>query len=123
MATREVSLPRCLWVSSYEFALQMVEPENSYLEGNNGMTYAEDGDTRIWISSGLGPRKTLEIVFHEVTHAINFAYDIDPTDDISEEDIASKHGIAWSALYMDNPRFQRWVTSVTNRIRKERKDA
>ena len=121
MATREVTLPRRLWVGTYEYLLTLVEPRHAVLDGANGMTHNEEGGTAIFIAAHLGPRKTLEIVLHEVTHAINWTNDID--DGVEEETVATVHGAAWSALFLDNPKFQRWLTYTLNLIRKERKDA
>ncbi len=119
--TREVPLPKCVWVGTYEFPMGFVDAADPRLDEANGMCETGEGETRIWIAARMGLRKTLEIVIHEITHAINWVYDID--DGVDEEDIATKHGAAWSQFFLDNPKYQRWLAYTVNRIRKERKDA
>lgn len=125
---REPPLPRKVWVESYEFGMKLVPANDPILDDNTGMTVTEEGKKCIYISDALEIRHRLEIVLHEITHAINWVHDIgDGGDDedmvmMDEEDLAAKHGRAWSAFFLDNPRFQRWLTYTLNRIRKERAD-
>lgn len=128
--SREVPLPRKVEIGSYEYTMQIVPPDDPILDDEDGMTTSEDTRKIISISSSLGLRRRLEIVFHELTHAINWTHDIydeapgDEEDMVSmpEEDLAAKYGLVWSQFLLDNPRFQRWLTYTLNRIRKERKD-
>jgi hypothetical protein len=122
-APRVVTLPKKVEVGSYEFALHVVPASDTKLDGADGICYfaEEDGGRAIFVAAGLGLRKMLDVVLHELTHAINWCHDID--DGADEEAIATKHGTAWSQLFLDNPKFQRWLVSILNRIRKERLDA
>ena len=117
---REVAPPTKLWVGTYEFALQFVPPDDPVLllRGRrcDGLT-----DTElqvIYVSCALEDRKTMEIAWHEVTHAIDWVNDID--DGAREETIARKHGVAWSQFHLDNPRFVRWYSYLANKIKRER---
>lgn len=118
---RETALPKKLWVGSYEFPLRQIEPDDVVLGGDDGLMEPAETNRGIYIANNLDRRKTLEIILHEITHAINFVNDIDDGED--EETVATKHGIAWSMFLLDNPRFQRWLTYTLNKIRKERADA
>lgn len=117
---REVHEPTKVWVAPYEFPLHFVPPDAPELEGADGMTDTSEEGRGIWINAALDDRKTLEIVWHEVTHAINWVHDV--TNRMrSEEVLARKHGIAWSQFWLDNPKFIRWYDSVVKRIHRERK--
>lgn len=129
--SREVPLPRKSWIGSYEFEMKIVPADDPVLEGQNGMTVAEDKKKGVYFSDSLGALHLLEIVIHELTHAIVWVHDLTAENDdeeaedmvtIPEETLATKFGLAWSAFLVDNPRFQRWLTYILNRIRKERTD-
>ena len=126
MTTREPPLPRKVWIGTYEYELHLVEPTDTVLDDADGITLSEDGRKAVFISNSLGIRRRLEIVFHELTHAINWVNDVGQSDDdmvaMEEEELAEKYGLAWSAFLLDNPRFQRWLTYTLNKIRKERTD-
>jgi hypothetical protein len=117
--TREVSPPPKIWVGEYEFSLHFLLPDDPEMEGADGITRFDEQDRGISISASLDDRKMLEIVWHEVTHAINWICGI-TNKSRSEELLARKHGLAWSAFHLDNPKFVRWYTHVVNRIRKAR---
>lgn len=126
------SLPSKLWVGSYEFALRVVPKGHAGLKADeddkepaDGMTKAgeEDGDNAIYIASNLDARRRLDVIWHEVTHVINWANDIDEdVKPIEEEEIATKHGAAWTQFLLDNPRFFSWLDYHLKRLRKARKD-
>lgn len=119
-ASRVVSLPRKLWVGSYEFTMALVPRDHPMLPADaEGITYFDP--LAIYVADNLSLIGTLDTVLHEVTHAVNHAGDV--SDGPDEETIAGTHGRIWATLYVDNPRFQRWLTNTVNRIRKERSDA
>lgn len=118
---REVHPPAKVWVGTYEFAIEFLPPDDPalMLRGRpcDGITDTELQS--IAIGAHLDDRKTLEIVWHEITHAISWVFEIE--DGAREESIARKHGIAWSQFHLDNPHFVRWYTYLVNRITQERK--
>ncbi len=121
---RVAPFPKMLWVGGYEYPLAIIEGDDPRLEGGDGLTETGEKDRAIWICAHLGTYRTVEIVLHEIVHAINWAYDLcDEMDMAEEEDIATKHGAAWARLYLDNPKFCRWLTSAINRVRVERATA
>lgn len=78
----------------------------------------EDG-SEIYLNNLLDTSRTLEVVLHEITHAINWVYDVD--DGTEEENIAEKHGLGWSQFWLANPRFEAWLVHTLKSIRKERR--
>lgn len=114
-----VQLPRKVWVGSHEFAVRLVSQDDLVLAGEDG-DMTTDGTTGvISIAADLDARRRLEIVLHELTHALNWSYEIE--DGVSEEDIATKHGRAWAVFWLDNPRFESWLAYTLSRIRKEQR--
>lgn len=117
--------PRKVWVQTYEFPLHFVLPDDPVLivrgRACDGVTETGEEGRGIWIAANLDDRKTLEIVWHETTHAIDWVYDVDHRS--SEERIARQHGIAWSQFFLDNPKFVRWYMSIVRRVTAERKAA
>lgn len=117
-------MPRKLWIGSYEFKVNLVASEHPSLCGEDGQMEADGRRCIIWLSEDMDTRRMLEIVLHEMTHAINWVHDIDDDEKtvmILEEDLATAHGKAWSQVYLDNPRFERWLTYTLARIRRERR--
>ena len=123
---KEVKPPLKVYVETFEFPLYFVLPDDEALLGNEGITGLLEEERGIWISEALEDRKLLEIIHHEVTHAINWVYDVDSAlsskwpPGRKEEAVAAIHGRAWSQFWLDNPKYVRWYTHVVNRIRKER---
>jgi hypothetical protein len=114
-----VQLPRKVWVGSHEFAVRTVAAEDPVLDGEDG-DMTTDGTTGvISIAANLDGRRRLEIVLHELTHALNWSYEIE--DGIDEEDIATKHGRAWTVFWLENPRFESWLVYALAKIRREQR--
>lgn len=135
MATiKVVQLPRKIEVGTYEFPIQIVNAKDVRLDDGDslGATYFGDdpkpGDPRcILIAGRMGPKQTLEIVLHEITHAINYVYDLmdekceEFAKTTNEEKVATTHGKAWAQFWLDNPPMLRWLNYVQQRIEQERK--
>jgi len=119
---RAPSLPSKLYVGTYEFPLKVVPATAPELDDADGMCNTDEAARCIYISALLDTRKRLEIVYHEITHALNFVHDIDEDKvPIEEELISTKHGVAWSQFYLDNPRFVLWLVHTLARIRREQR--
>ena len=125
-ALKVVHLPKKVEVGTYEFPIQIIHAGDPRLgEDADGITFFGSPDELqvsrcILIAGRLGPKKTLEVVLHEVTHAINYVSNIDNGAD--EEEIAERHGAAWAQFWLDNPRLLRWLNYVVERIKQERED-
>jgi hypothetical protein len=128
---REPQPPAKLWIFVYEFPLHFVLPDSPELIVNgfpsNGVCDTDEESLSIYIAASLDDRKMLEVVWHEVTHAINWAYELEKklkharlSTEKREEIVAQVHGEGFSQFFLDNPKFVRWYTHVVNRIRKER---
>lgn len=115
-------MPRVVWVGRYEFPVQIVPLDSPKLRAvadedcGHGLTGFIDGDRGIWLADNLEPRLLLEIVLHEITHAINHCLDVE--DGADEEDLATKQGAGWAQFWLDNPMFLKWVVATTRLVRK-----
>lgn len=116
-------LPRRVWVGNYEFRIRVVPratdrlaPEKDGDQENDGITIFEP--TEIMVAADMAAPLLLEVVWHEITHAINWDNDVD--DGADEETICDRHGKAWTAFWVANPRFARWWNGQVVAIRKER---
>lgn len=128
---REIAAPEKLWIAQYEFPLHFVLPDDEALVVNgfpsNGVTDIDEDNLAIHVSASLDARKTMEVVWHEITHAINWAYRLEErlgrarlTAAKREEIVAQVHGEAWSQFYLDNPKFVRWYSYLAKTIAAER---
>src|ERR1700676_2057846 len=97
-----VQIPYKVWVGTYEYSLQLVPRDHPDLAGDSGITSFDEDNRRILVAIGLSIRTRFEVVWHELTHAINDACDIDdPMPD--EETVATRHGAMWTHFFLDNP--------------------
>jgi hypothetical protein len=120
---REVPLPSRVWVGTYEFPMEIVPPDDERIEANErGACAIEEDNYWIVIAAYLANTATLEVVLHEVEHAINWVFDIN-VDDAFEEEVVTEHGKAWARVWLDNPKLLKWVDYMTKLIRKERNAA
>ena len=114
-------IPNKLWIGEYEFDLVAVPPNHSALEKNDGMTYFHEGKRAIYICDSIELRRFFNVVWHEVTHAVNWDQGIE--DGTKEEAISEAHGKIWTQVLLDNPKFHSWINKVIKQIRNERKNA
>lgn len=120
IAALKEKMPRKVWIGNFEFRLAFGEWDQLPLKDAEG---EYDGDTDfdtqlITLRSNMTLPIFLETTIHELTHAVDFAGDIE--DGVLEEFIADKHGKLWSQFWVNNPRFQRWWTSACVALRRER---
>ena len=121
-----VMLPRKVWIGSYEFPIHLVEPSDPRMRTGDdleeGNMLSGDPEFAILLANNLGMLRRLEILKHEITHAINWSEDIDEDEKpILEETIATKQGRAWAAFYLDNPQYLAWLVYTVGRIIQDRK--
>lgn len=120
LAERIARCPRKLWVGTYEVPLHFVPRSHEKLTDAEG---EYDGHTElnpavIFICESLALMTLLESVYHEITHFVDFATDIE--DGAIEEEIADRHGKTWTLFWINNPKFQRWWNSACAAVREER---
>src|SRR4051812_48409118 len=115
-------VPRRIWLRNQPIKIDVVAPDHPVLaecDARGHTLFDNSGGTTILISNALGISAFLEVVIHEITHVINFLWDID--DGAEEEAMATAHGEAWAMLLVANPAYQRWLTRTVNMLRKEQK--
>lgn len=107
-------LPKGVKVGGYKFAIELAPPTDGDLEGDYGCT---NTDTfRITLNEGMTFQKIVNVLWHELNHAIDYAYELE--DSSSEEDFASKGATGWMALRIDNPSLDRWINRAIVIMRK-----
>jgi hypothetical protein len=123
-------LPRRIFVDQYEFQLKLVAtgaPELHASAEDNGSNpgVADEGDgltdfnaMRIYLSNTLPLHRFVEVVCHEITHAINWSRGIE--DGSSEEDFTDKYSAGFVRFLLDNPKYHTWLNRVVREIRKQR---
>jgi len=117
-------LPSRLWIGSYEFQLAQKPVDDPLFEGEaDGITHFDLPARGVYLRDDLALRSLLEVVLHEITHAIHWAHDLDDAEKFDEEQVATVYGLAWSALLLANPRFQRWLNHTVNAVRKAQANA
>jgi len=116
------ALPKRVWIGTSEVKISIVPHDDPQLDGGEtrGTTICEL-PPKVHISDALDPGSMLEVVWHELTHVINWLAELG--DESTEEQVADVHGRAWPALLIANPKLQRWFTHQINAIRKEQSNA
>ncbi len=110
--------PKKVWIGTFEFPVHFVEASHEILEkGDLNGCAVFDPDTAVYFCDALSPVKLLEIVWHELTHGVNYVGDIE--DGIEEEVICERHGKLWSQFWINNPAFARWWLAACIAVRKE----
>jgi hypothetical protein len=110
--------PDKVWIGTVEYAIHIVPRDDPKLDGGETDGITEFDPTQITISGSLSLTGFMETMWHELTHAINDTVGIE--DGSLEEDIADRHGKAWSQFWINNPTFQRWWTKACTSVRGDR---
>jgi hypothetical protein len=110
--------PERVWIGTVEYAIHVVPKDHPKLDHGETHGITEFDPTEIHISGDLSLTPFMETIWHELTHAIDDIAGIE--DGAIEEDIADRHGKAWSQFWINNPRFQRWWTKACVQVRKDR---
>lgn len=109
-------LPRRIKVGAYTFRVLIGTPETySDLEGCDGITDFEK--FRIYLHENIARQRALNVVQHELTHAINWVYGID--DGAQEEHITTQHTNGLVELQMSNPKVINWIVKTLRLVKKE----
>lgn len=110
--------PDRVWIGAEEYALLVVPSDHEKVDGGESDGYADRAAATIYIRDGLTPCGVLETVWHELTHAVDWAGGIE--DGAIEEDIADRHAKIWSQFWINNPRFAKWWMDACEEVRKAR---
>ena len=112
----ELLLPVQIFLPGEDYTLDFVEPESELLEGNDALTHLNTG--KVYLRAGLSATRLFNLVWHEVTHCVNYAARLD--DESTEEEFTTAHGFVWPAFLLMNPNFYRWISECIDRINLER---
>jgi hypothetical protein len=111
-----IGLPRKIRVGQYTFRVT-VGSEEKYpvLEGNDGVT--DFGQFRIYLGDKLHRQRAINVVQHELTHAINWVYGV--TDGSEEEHITTQHTNGLIELWVSNPKVFGWFAKSLRTLKRE----
>lgn len=109
-------LPRRIKVGQYTFRVLIGTPATyADLEGCDGIT--DFNKFRIYLHEGIALQRAINVVQHELTHAINWVYGID--DGAEEEHITTQHTNGLIELWMSNPKVVNWFVKNLRLVKKE----
>lgn len=114
-------LPRRIKVGSYSYVVRVVlgshpELENGAADGAWGIT--DLNAHRIYLNKDMALDRAANVVWHEITHAINAEYGI--TDGAREERVTELGSNGWMQVNLDNPRLEQWLHRAWQSLRKAR---
>lgn len=109
-------LPRRIRVGQYTFRVVVAGAvENPDLEECDGITDFEK--FRIYLNERLHRQRAVNVVQHELIHAINWVYGID--DGVTEEHITTQITNGLVELWLSNPKVVTWVTKNLRAMKRE----
>lgn len=102
-------LPRRVKIGQYTFRVIVSNAQDSPdLEGCDGITDFEK--FRIYLDETLPFQRAVNVVQHELTHAINWVYGIN--DGADEEHITTQHTNGLVAMWVSNPKVVNWFVKT-----------
>jgi hypothetical protein len=109
-------LPRRVKIGQYTFRVLVSNAtEAPILEDCDGIT---DFETfRIYVDESLHRQRAVNVVQHELTHAINWVYGI--SDGAEEEHITTQHTNGQIELWVSNPKVVNWFVKNLRAMRRE----
>ena len=122
--------PERVWFGSYEWAVVPVLSEDPRLDTAEGITYFDEIEEHgeqytIYYANDRPARQVFDTLWHEFTHALNFAHGIKCKSRSSrknDETIATAHGHAWTQAFLDNPKLIEWVDLAVNFIKSQQEN-
>ena len=109
-------LPRRVKIGQYTFRITITTAkDNDVLEGCDGITDFEA--FRIYLHEGIARQRAINVVQHELTHAINWVYGID--DGALEEHITTQHTNGLIELWVSNPKVMNWFVKNLRAMKRE----
>lgn len=106
-ASHGIQLPHPIKVGRQTVGFALIHPEEA--DDAKVWGYYDHGGKRIVLDAGLSGMRAVEVVIHEVTHAIFHLRAISPK--WGEEKTVTEFGIGWSHVLRDNPRFLLWIVA------------
>ena len=109
-------LPRRIKVGQYTFRVVISNATaHPDLEGCDGITDFEK--FRIYLTESLHRQRAINVVQHELTHAINWVYGVD--DGAEEETITTQHTNGLIELWVSNPKVFNWFAKSLRAMKRE----
>lgn len=114
-------LPRSIRIAGLDFKVKIVTPkQRPEIDDNNGLCLPDSRE--ILLDAGMvatgEPSLILSIVVHEVTHGVNCMFGV--TDASTEEAFTTNHTHGIVQLWLDNPRYVEWLSTLTALVRRDR---
>lgn len=109
-------LPRRIKVGQYTFRVVISnETDQPDLEGCDGIT--DFAKFRIYLDETLHRQRAVNVVQHELIHAINWVYGVD--DGAEEEHITTQVTNGLVELWMSNPKVVNWFVKNLRAMKRE----
>lgn len=110
-------LPRRVHVGHATFRIVVCAPADSVhlADENDGCTVLQE--YKIFLNNEMHLQAAVEVVQHEVTHAINWVYGVD--DDSTEEQFTTQHSKGQLEVWMRNPRLLNWIVKQLRLMKKQ----
>jgi len=111
-------LPRRVKIGQYTFRVIVSNKTDSPdLEGCDGITDFEK--FRVYLDESLPLQRAVNVVQHELTHAINWVYGVD--DGALEEHITTQHTNGLVEMWMSNPKVVNWFVKQLRALKSANK--
>lgn len=112
-------LPTKVRVGQFTLKFQVVnETDHPDIKGSNGLT--DFDNSVIYLHETFigknDAERTLNVVQHEVSHAINLVYGV--SDESTEEQFVERNTNGLISFWIDNPKYEAWRRRLLNEIRK-----
>lgn len=109
-------LPRRIKVGQYTFRLAVTNAtEQPDLQDRDGLT--DFGTFRMYLDETLQRQRAVNVVQHELLHAINWVYGVD--DGATEEHITTQVTNGLVELWMSNPKVVNWFVKNLRAMKRE----
>ena len=108
-ASHGIQLPHPVRIGKHRVGFALIHPEEA--DDARVWGYYDHGGKRIVLDAGLSGIRALEVVIHELTHAIFHLRNMSPR--WGEERTVTEFGIGWAHLLRDNPRLLLWIIAHT----------
>ncbi len=104
-------LPKKIKVIAFDIAIHQWESKEANALQRWGQFNADEMVIRI--DKSLNPIKMIDVLVHEINHAIYWAYGMEDED--KEERIVGMFATAWTQVYRDNPELLEFIMEALKR--------
>lgn len=116
------TLPRRIGIGAYTFRVQIVPADHPKLcQTGNGERdcdgFTDTEEMRIYLWDGMSVSRVLNVMQHEVSHAINWVNNV--FDGSEEETFVENNTNGLVEVQVRNPRYLTWVVRMVRLFKKE----